>query len=105
MSEQPGDILRINLLLILKEDTSKSHYVWIKLLSDQTNHQHRKHFCQRCLHGYSSGALLERHIPDCKGMEKRAMRIEVPEEDKNAIQKFTHFLQNYESSFRNIRRL
>ena len=45
----------VNMLLI--EKAGKFHYTWIKdlnrLLYDQSKHQHRKHFCERCLHGYT----------------------------------------------------
>ena len=44
-----------NVLLI--EKAGKFHYTWIKdlnrLLYDQSKHRERKHFCERCLHGYS----------------------------------------------------
>ena len=63
LSEQPASMARINLLLIYEEH--KSHYVWIndlnRLLYDQIKYKRRKHFCERCLHGYSREDLLQRH--------------------------------------------
>ena len=60
-SKQPPGILRINLLLI--EKAGKFHYTWVKdlnrLLYDQSKHRGRKHFCERCLHGYTRKDLLE----------------------------------------------
>lgn len=65
LSKQPGDMSRINLLLI--EKAVRFHYTNIKnlsrLLYDQSKHRERKHFCERCLHGYSREDLLEAHDP------------------------------------------
>ena len=56
LSNQSKDISRINLLL-LQGNNEQFHYTWIKnlnrLLYDQSKHRERKHFCERCLHGYS----------------------------------------------------
>ncbi|KAK3791050.1 hypothetical protein RRG08_010454 [Elysia crispata] len=88
LSKQPEEEARINLLLI--EKAGKFHYTWIKdlnrLLYDQSKHRERKHFCERCLHGYSREDLLEAHRPECKGIGQTAARVEMPEEGKN---KFT----------------
>ena len=59
-----------------------------RLLYDQTKHNEHKHFCERCLHGYSQEDLLQRHIPECKGIGDRAVRIEMPIRGKNDILKF-----------------
>ena len=83
--------VRINLLLIENDDENdgKYHYTWIKnlnrLLYDQSKHRERKHFCERCLHGYSREDLLEAHKPECMGVGQRAVRIEMPEEGKNKL--------------------
>ena len=77
---------RINLLLI--EKAGEFHYTWIKdlnrLLRDQSKHKERKHFCERCLHGYTREDLLEAHKPECSGIGQTAVRVEMPEEGKNA---------------------
>ena len=50
-------------------------YTWVKnlnrLLYDQSKHREKKHFCERCLHGYSREDLLEAHKPDCQGISLR----------------------------------
>ena len=103
LSEQPAtcSMARINLLLIYEEP--KSHYVWIKdlnrLLSDQTKYDHRKHFCERCLHGYSREDLLQRHIPECKGIGDRAVRIEMPIPERNDILKFNNLYKRMKVPF------
>ena len=78
---------RINLLLI--EKAGKFHYTWIKdlnrLLYDQSKHRDRKHFCERCLHGYKREDLLEAHRPECRGIGQTAVRVEMPEEGKNKL--------------------
>ena len=75
----------VNMLLI--EKAGKFHYTWIKdlnrLLYDQSKHRERKHFCERCLHGYTRKDLLEAHKPDCRGIGQTAVRVEMPEVGKN----------------------
>ena len=77
----------------LTNEEPKSHYVWIKdlnrLLYDQTKHKERKHFCKKCLHGYSREDLLQRHRPESMGMGDRAVRIEIPIRGRNNTLKFT----------------
>lgn len=73
ISEKDGDIPRINLMLI--QQGENTHYSYVKRLSallyDQNKHNESKHFCERCLHGYTTNDLLERHKPECKGLLKR----------------------------------
>ena len=75
----------VNMLLI--EKAGKFHYTWIKdlnrLLYDQSKHRERKHFCERCLHGYTRKDLLEAHKPDCRGIGQTAVRVDMPEVGKN----------------------
>ena len=78
---------RINLLFT--ENAGKFHYTWIKglnrLLYDQSKHRERKHFCERCLHGYSREDLLGSHRPECLGIRQTAVRVDMPEEGKNKL--------------------
>ena len=87
ISKQPQDMPRINLLLI--EKAGKFHYTWIKdlsrLLHDQSKCNNRKHYCERCLHGYTREDLLEAHKPECRGIGQTAVRMEMPEEGKNKL--------------------
>ena len=60
LSEKGGEIPRINLMITkLGENT---HYSYVKrltaLIYDQTRHNESKHFCERCLHGYTTRDLL-----------------------------------------------
>ncbi|MEW8615747.1 MAG: hypothetical protein AB2610_21530, partial [Candidatus Thiodiazotropha sp.] len=95
LSKQPQEIPRINLLLI--EMAGKFHYTWIKnlnrLLYDQSKHRERKHFCERCLHGYRREDLLEAHRPECRGIGQTAVRVEMPEEGKNKLTFQNHHKQ------------
>ena len=88
VSKQPEDIPRTNLLLIQK--AGKFHYTWVKdlnrLLHDQNKNGRKKHFCERCLHGYSREDLLEAHRPECKGIGQTAVRVEMPQEGKLTFQ-------------------
>ena len=60
ISEKGGEIPRINLMLVKKGENM--HYCLVKRLSallyDQNRHNESKHFCERCLHGYSRRELL-----------------------------------------------
>ena len=95
ISKQPQDMPRINLLLI--EKAGKFHYTWIKdlnrLLHDQSKCSNRKHFCERCLHGYTREDLLEAHKPECHGIGQTAVRVEMPEEGKNKLAFQNHHKQ------------
>ena len=88
VSKQPEDMHRTNLLLIQKAGTF--HYTWIKnlnrLLYDQSKHREKKHFCERCLHGYFREDLLEAHRTECKGIGQTAVRVEMPQEGKLTFQ-------------------
>ena len=94
ISKQPEDMPRVNVLLI--EDT-KFHYTWIKdlnrLLHDQSKCNDRKHFCERCLHGYTREDLLEAHRPECRGIGQTAVRVEMPKEGKNKLAFQNHHKQ------------
>ena len=85
VNDWPANVARINVLLIHKEP--KLHDIWLKnlncLLSDQTKHTctRRKHFCVRSMH--TREHFLQRHIPECKGIGDRAVRIEMPVKGKN----------------------
>ena len=87
LSEQPENIKRINLLMIMEND--KFHYVWIKYLSRfiyiQSKNKHRKYFYERCLHGYSREDLLAAHVQECKGIAETAVKVEMPEKCKNIL--------------------
>ena len=93
LSERPAE--RINLLLI--EKAGKFHYTWIKnlnrLLYDQSKHRERKHFCERCLHGYTREDLLEAHKPDCRGIGQTAVRVEMPKAGENKLTFQNHHKQ------------
>ena len=92
ISEKGGEIPRIN--LILTKQGENTHYSLVKRLSallyDQNRHNESKHFCERCLHGYSRRELLERHKPECKGLLKSPTRTEMPKEGDNKMS-----FQNY----------
>ena len=95
LSKQSEEEARINLLLI--EKAGKFHYTWIKdlnrLLYDQSKHRERKHFCERCLHGYSREDLLEDHKSECQGIGQAAVRVEMPPQGKNKLTFQNHHKQ------------
>ena len=87
ISEKDGNTPRINLTITKKDDNM--HYSWVRrltaLLYDQNRHNESKHFCKRCLQGYSRKDLLERHKPQCKGLLKSPTRTEMLKEGKNKM--------------------
>ena len=55
------------------------------LLFDQSKNSNSKHFCERCLHGYTTRDWLEKHKPECKGLLKSATRMEMPKAGENKM--------------------
>ena len=85
--EKGGKIPRINLMITKQGENT--HYSYVKrltaLLYDQNKDSDSKHFCERCLHGYSRRELLERHKPECKGLLKSPTRTEMPKQGENKM--------------------
>ena len=101
VSEMGGqDIPCVNLMLITKEQIN--HYCYIKSLSRFLNSQysegHHTHFCVRCLQGFSSERVLEKHQTLCRGASGRPTRVEMPEKVKNILC-FTNFQRQMKASF------
>ncbi|XP_072403137.1 uncharacterized protein [Diabrotica undecimpunctata] len=86
----------VNLLLIqdkYDEPPTKYHYVWIKnlsrLLSKQlSKEEHKKYFCDRCLHYSRSQETLDKHTIDC--LKQNETVINMPDKSK-CIVKFKNF--------------
>lgn len=97
------DILKeIDLLLLIdikNNDDIKSHYVWIKNLStmlyQESKYKVKKHPCRRCLHIFSTDALLQNHKTLCKGINNKAQRTQMPDEDNNILE-----FKNYKKQMR-----
>ena len=87
ISEKGGETPRIDLMLTKQGENA--HYCLVKRLSallfDQSKNSNRKHFCERCLHGYPTIDLLERHKPECKGLLKSPTRTEMAKEGENKM--------------------
>ncbi|XP_018372418.1 PREDICTED: uncharacterized protein LOC108767179 [Trachymyrmex cornetzi] len=72
----------VNLLYV--EDDNVGHFALIKDLSRLVNSQinkkeHKKYFCDRCIHYFSTSAKLEIHTEDCGKLNDCAIRL--PSED------------------------
>ena len=69
VSEKEGEIPRINLMIIQKGE--KTHYSYVKrltaLLHNQTKNTNSTHFCERCLHGYTTKIYLKDTNPNANG--------------------------------------
>lgn len=83
ISKENKDIPRINLILITDEENS--HYCWIKdmgrLVYGKTKHTTggQQFYCDLCLSRFTNKDVLERHQEICEGVNRRPMRIEMPE--------------------------
>ena len=87
ISEKDGEIPRINLMITKQGENT--HYSYVKrltaLLYDQNRHNESKHFCERCLHGYTMIDLFEKHKPECRGLLKSPTRTEMPKQGDNKM--------------------
>ena len=74
---------------MLTKQGENMHYSLVKrvtaLLYDQNRHNEIKHFCERCLHGYKTRDLLERHKPEFKGLLKSPTKTEMSKEGENKM--------------------
>ena len=81
----------MELLLITKNENK--HYVLIKdfnkFMYNQTKHEHRKHFCMRCLQCFSSDRVLNNHKDNCIQVNG-TQAIKMPTKDNNIL-KFNNF--------------
>ena len=91
----------INLLMITEVKDGKvfSHYCWIKdfdkLCHDQTKHEHRLHYCLRCISPHSSERTLQDHLVYCRGVDAPPCHAVFPEVNLESMYlpqtKFGHF--------------
>jgi len=92
VSKQVGREIDL-LLLTDPEEPEKTHYVWIKdlarMLYKNNRHKERKYPCRRCLHVFSSEALLETHKNDSQGIGGKPQCTVGPKEGQNIL-KFTN---------------
>ena len=79
----------INLLLIseVKDGKVNSHYCWIKdfnrLCFDQNKHEHRLHYCLRCISPHSSERTLQGHMIYCRGVDTPPCHAVFPEKSED----------------------
>ena len=94
-SDMEGEYIpSFNFMLITKG--SVSHYCLIKNLSrllynQQNSEGNRYHYCVRCLQGFTTERILQKHHTLCRGASSRSTRIKMPEKGKNTLQ-----FQNYQ---------
>ena len=95
VSEMEGEnIPSYNVMLITRGPVS--HYCYIKnlsrlLYSQQHSEGNHYHFCVRCLQGFTTQAVFQKHRTLCRGAPSRPTRIEMPEKGSNTLQ-----FQNYQ---------
>ena len=81
VSKQEGNEIDL-LLLTSPDDPTKTHYVWIKdlarILFKNSKYKGHKHPCRKCLHVFSTEALLANHKNDCQGIGEKPQRIVMP---------------------------
>lgn len=90
-SAKEGRLPKINLMLI------QNHHTFVKRLRvplyNQSKNSNSKHFCERCLHGYTTAKLLERQKPKCMGQLKRPTRTELLKDGENKVNFKNHHKQ------------
>ena len=81
----------INLLMITEVKDGKvfSHYCWIKdfdkLCHDQTKHEHRLHYCLRCISPHSSERTLQDHLIYCRGVDAAPCHAVFPQASEDGL--------------------
>ena len=81
----------INLLMITEVKDGKvfSHYCWIKdfdkLCHDQTKHEHRLHYCLRCISPHSSKRTLQDHLIYCRGVDAAPCHAVFPQASEDGL--------------------
>ena len=81
----------INLLLLTEVKDGKvfSHYCWIKdfdkLCHDQTKHEHRLHYCLRCISPHSSERTLKEHLIYCRGVDAAPCHAVFPQASEDGL--------------------
>ncbi|XP_018317341.1 uncharacterized protein [Mycetomoellerius zeteki] len=89
-----GDKKEKHVNLLYVQNDNAGHFAWIKNLSrlvrsQVTKKEHKKYFCDRCLHYFSSSAQLEIHSEDCGRMNNCAIRL--PNEDNRWLEFSNHY--------------
>ena len=96
--------IHINLLLYYEETDEGciKHYVYIKnfdrLFNDITNSHNKKHFCNRCLHHFSSEELLIKHNKDYPCCVSEPARIIYPTKEEAFI-RFNKIYNKFRAPF------
>ncbi len=79
--------LAIHIDLGLINDGEMNHFVWIPNFSRfrgrTSKDGHKKHYCKRCMHGFTKQRILEEHTPDCQ--KHFSTKIVMPKEGENEI--------------------
>ena len=90
ISNQPHNVKRINTLIV--EQDGKTHYVWVKHFNRLLGSKDEKQmfYCERCLIGFTRNDLLEDHLIDCRGINERAVRIQMPTPNNKSIKFVNH---------------
>ena len=93
ISKKEANVPRINLMLIESGDIQ--HYCYVKRVSafHQTKKRAAKHYCMKCLTGFSREDLLESHKKYCNEVNGRPTRIKMAEEGKNTVAFQNHHKQ------------
>ena len=84
--------IHVNLLLYYEETDEgfKKHYVYIKnfnkLLNDKTKNDHKKYFCYRCLHNFTTQELLDKHNHDHPKCVTEPTSVVYPSKEEAFIQ-------------------
>jgi hypothetical protein len=93
----------VHLNLLFLSDGEHMHYVPIHnfdrlMVGQHSRHQHKCHFCQHCLHGFSKPNLLQKHTEQgCKALD--GTYYEMPEKGMDDEMKFEHMYNKFKAPF------
>ena len=54
-----------------------------RLLKQPNDYNHRKFYCNYCLHGYLAEEILKRHVVDCPKLDMQ--KVLLPDDDEKYV--------------------
>lgn len=108
ISEMKQEADEIDLLLLT--DGVKNHYVYVKdfnVLVTRGKHvegdvstKHKRFYCKRCIHGFTTKALLDKHLSDgCLIFEPTKCELPFVKDGEKPVTKFNKYYKQFKAPF------
>ena len=95
--------IKINLLLLQDDVSSKRHYVWIsdisRLVAGRTKYDGKTYVCNSCLQPFSNQRVLDNHIPFCIKHSPQQVVYPNPDDPKDCTLTFGDFQRQHKIPF------